>query len=300
MTTETDPREELDVPHLEERLRAELAELYAEMRRSSPATRNTGDELRRRRALRLARIGVAAATVLVVGVFAALWVGTRTDRSDGPGSAARPDRILFERIATATDDALTESLVHSVEDWASPDGERRTLEMWHDETTGVVRMLLRDDRGNPVNDDGPLAGPTPASPAHSGRRVVDYCSQRYVEAPDISDANSDLSPGAVDARDLLAGGELVEDGTEEVGGRQLIRLRGGTDPERGGYVLLVDPDTYRVVGQRSTSHTGEAYATVFEYLPRTEQSLDLLHPPIPDGFTQVDANELSVLPVEPC
>jgi hypothetical protein len=291
MTTSTEPSEEVEVPHLKERLWHELAELHAEQRRSSTATRDTGDELMRRRArrsVRLAGIGAGAAAVLVAGVFAAQLVGTGSDQPAGP----RPEAVLIERVATSTEDALAESIVHTVDDQVSPDGARRTIEMWHDETTGIARILDRDVRGNPVIDVGPLTGPTLESPAYSGQRVVDYCTQGYLENADTGEASTDLGAGVVDVRDLIADGELVADGTEMVDGRELIRLR-GIDSEGGDYVLLVDPDTYRVVGQRGTFSTGETYTTDYEYLPRTAESLDLLHPPIPDGFTQAAPSELA-------
>lgn len=182
MTTSTEPSDEVEVPHLKARLWHELAELHAEQRRSSTAARDAGDELIRRRARRSARIagiGAGAAAVLVAGVLAMQLVGTGTDQPAGP----RPEAVLIERIATATDDALAESIVHRVDDQVSPDGARRTIEIWHDETTGIARILDRDARGNPVLDVGPLTGPTMESPAYSGQRVVDYCTQGYHENP---------------------------------------------------------------------------------------------------------------------
>lgn len=287
MTTATEPLDELEVPHFKEALWNELAELHGEHRRPSRHARDVSDELIRRRArrsVRIAAIGTAAAMVLIVVALAAQLVGT---------DSADRETVLVERIAAATDEALAESIVHRVDEQAAPDGARRMIEIWHDETTGIARILDRDHLGNPVTDVGPLTGPTIDSPSYSGQRVVDYCTQRYLEIPDTGEANTNLGAGVVDVRDLLADGELIEDGTEMVDGRELIRVR-GTDSEGGDYVLLVDPDTYRVVGQRGTFSTGETYGTDYEYLPRTAASLGLLHPPIPDRFTPADPSDLAL------
>lgn len=300
MTTRTDqpdPLEEVEVPHLKQRLWQELAQLHAGQRGSQTTARDTGADLvrwRARRSLRVAGVGAAAAAALVVAVLGVQLVGTGTDHPAGSDA----DAVLVERIAAATDEALAESVVHSVDEQVSPDGERKTLEMWHDETTGIARILVRDRQGNPVSDVGPLTGPTIESPTYSGQLVVDHCSQSYVEHLDTGEASTNLGAGVQDVRDLVAEGELVEDGTEEVDGRELIRLQ-GTDSEGGTFVLLVDPDTYRVVGQRGTFSTGETYATVYDYLPRTAENLDLLHPPISDGFTRVEPGELT-FPSDSC
>lgn len=290
MTTGNDTVDEIEVPHLKERLWHELAELHAEHRRSDTPAQDTGAELiqrRARRSLRMAGIGAAAAAVLIAGVFTARLVGTGTDGPTGRDA----DAVLVARVVAATDEALAESVVHAVEEQVRPDGTRYTMERWHDETTGVGRILSRDEQGNPLLDVGPLVAPTVDSPASSGQRVVDHCVRGYVDHVDTGGASINFGAGVIDVRELLADGELVEDGTEVVDGRELIRLR-GTDTGGGPYVLLVDPDSYRVVRQRGTLSLGESYATVYDYLPRTEGGLGVLRPPIPRGFTQVEPGGL--------
>lgn len=153
------------------------------------------------------------------------------------------------------------------------------MESWRDETSGIARLLFLGAQGEPVMDVGPLTGPTVESPEYSGQRVADHCVAAYTDHVDTGGASTDMGAGADDVRDFIAEGTLTEDGTEVVDGRSLIRLRGEDDD-----VWLADPDTYRIVGQRSTL-SGVTYTSTYEYLPRTADNLGLLTPSIPEGFT---------------
>jgi hypothetical protein len=270
MTTDTDPLDELEVPHFKDRLWDDLAELHAEHR---------GSEHKRRRPRRSLTVGVAAAAALVVGLVAAQLVGTSSDTP------------LLGRIAAATDEAAAVSIVHWVDEQTLPGeaGPSRVTEFWTDERSDATRVLHRDAQGDPVLDVGPLTGPNLESPAHSGQFVVDYCSQQYVEHRDTGGASTDLGfPDGQSLREAIDEGRWVEDGTEAVDGRDLIRLIRAEGESGAGDVLLVDPDSYLPVRMRGTMQSGESFSQTYEYVPRTSESLALLRPPVPAGFSQAD------------
>ena len=105
---------------------------------------------------------------------------------------------------------------------------------------------------------------------------------------DTGGSSTDIDPDALGMlRDDVAAGRLVEDGTEVVEGRELIRLAGIEGTATAGHVVLVDPDTYLPVRARGTLD-GRTYRQTYEYLPRTPDTLALLVPPIPEGFIRVD------------
>jgi hypothetical protein len=195
------------------------------------------------------------------------------------------------RIVAATDEATTSSVIHWVDEQTLPGeaGPSRVSEFWTDETSDATRILSRDGQGDPTLDVGPLTGPTIESPAHSGQRVVDYCSQQYVDHRDTGGTSTDIeSQGLRGLRDDVAAGRLVEDGTEVVDGRELIRLTRAEGESGAGDVVLVDPDSYLPVRARGTLHSGDTFSQTYEYLPRTPENLALLHPPVPEGFTRID------------
>jgi hypothetical protein len=123
--------------------------------------------------------------------------------------------------------------------------------------------------------------------------------QQYVEHRDTGGASTDIEAGGIrQLRDAVAAGELVDDGTEVVDGRELIRLI-SPHVEAGEDIVmtLVDPDTYLPVRARGTIRhggLGETFSQTYEFLPRTPGNLALINPPIPDGFTRVDPSASSV------
>jgi hypothetical protein len=286
-----------------------------------PRTRNDRAvvRMRSRRPIIVSAVGAAAATALVVGVVTAQLVGTGADDPTTVG----PDTGLQVRIISATDQAIADSVVH-VETQMRGD---LVHEQWIDETTDARRGVVLSEPGGPLLlDVGATAPPTDGSSPVPGLRFVDYCRQQYAEDPE---ATSGL-PGEMadeqtpqEVRDDLAAGELVEDGTEIVNGRELIRLVG--EPEyvddpppsvAGERVVLVDPATSRPVMERMTTsgiNPSPITATwIFDYLPRTPANLALIVTPAPEGFTRVetiqqvedDINELAQLAdqgkPEPC
>jgi hypothetical protein len=282
MATDTDAPDELEVPHLKGRLWHELAELHNEHGRSQTAAPGGGSERMCLRGRRSLVVTAAAAAALVVGVVTAQLVGTSSDTP------------LMGRIVAAADEATAGSVIHWVDEQTLPGeaGPSRVTEFWTDETSASTRILSRDAQGDPVLDGGPLTGPTVESPAHSGQRAVDYCSQQYIEHRDTGGASTDIEfDGIRQLRDALAAGRWVEDGTEVVDGRELIRLIRAEGESGAGDVMLVDPDSYLPIRLRGTiAHGGfgETFSQTYEYLPRTPENLALLRPPVPDGFTQVD------------
>jgi hypothetical protein len=152
-------------------------------------------------------------------------------------------------------------------------------------------------------------------------RQVDYCFGEYTEYDQTA------IPGSIEADDIgesLASGHFVEDGTETVDGRELIRLvqvpadlepgapgRNGTNPgatttvpsgpttsldpdtfEYTEHIYLVDAETFRPV--KIIGYPGEAadysdatYVATIDYLPRTPENLAKLSAPAPEGFQLV-------------
>lgn len=309
MMTDHQHQDEFPLPRFEERLSKVLLDAHDEHNRrhlaaseradSRPAETRPSGARHGRRARRslLAGIGaIAAAAALVAGVAASQVGGDdrpETDATPGPGTETGED--LGARIIAATEEATADSLVHVVQDNVT--GYDR--EFWSDETTGLARDLSLGDDGAPDYDTGPQTPPSPdqAPPVTAAPvtvRTVDHCLRQY------ADGTEPAPPARNEARWIrvnLTNGRLVEDGTETVDGRELIRLR-QVPPEDDGFeyegpaedtVVLIDPETYRPVSLRSYPGSDAEYVQTFEYLPRTEQNLALLSPPVPDGFTQVDA-----------
>lgn len=229
---------------------------------------------------------------------------------------------LTARVLAATERAFADSVVHAVDDRETgPDSET-----WYDETTSAGRTRDLTPEGAPIVDFGRVTPPAPGDRApelppfdspetcvpgpcmpedlsdHPVEQVrtVCYDVRRYGqgEAPMVTPVSE-----AERIRQMVEADMLVEDGTEVVDERELIRLRAvPTDalPDRGAY--LVDPETYRPVMYRGepselTDQDGQVHrfsgsVTRFEYLPRTTENLALLSPPVPDGFTEVSSEEL--------
>jgi hypothetical protein len=312
----TEHRDEIPLPRFEDRLSQLLLEAHEEHNRrhrdglepTDPAATDPGptDPRHGRRARRslIAGIGaIAAAAALVAGVATSR---TGSDERPETGAAPKTDTTggedLQARIIAGTDEATADSIVHVVQDDATmPDSER-----WYDETTGLYRDLMLGDDGAPDYDHGSatppaLDQPSPGNDEAIPARTVDHCLRQYTDGSDPGLPSGSGAPRGVSEaqviRNRLADGRLVEDGTQTVDGRELIRLR-DVPPEDDGFnytgpaedtVVLVDPDTYRPISLRSYPDSEHEYVQTFEYLPRTEENLALLSPPVPEGFTQVDA-----------
>jgi hypothetical protein len=274
MTTGT--HDEVALPHFEDHLWDELAELHDHRRQAPPP--GAGADTRRRRVRRsvAAAVGaIAAATMLVVGL------GVLPAGGPEPAEAS-----LTERIMTATDDALASSVVHIVQVNVAVND----YESWYDRTSGAARDLTYDANGTPWTDGGrpiPPAldeqAPDLSTYPTEDHRIVDYCHHEYAHTR-TPIARYTLGPQEI--RDDLEAGRLVEDGTETIDGQELIRLRDVVNVDIAQFVL-VDPSTYRPVQLYGDRGGPTEFVMTFEYLRRTNENLALLSPPLPDGFTEV-------------
>jgi len=280
MTTDTRAPDELELPHFKAHLWPELAELHDEQLRGQSLAPGHVVRLTRRRSRR-SLVAVSAAAALVAGLVAGQLVGSPSETP------------LMGRIVAASDEASASSIVHVVNEQTLP-GEAEpssVTERWTDDTSDATRMRTHIP-GVPDGqiDVGPLTGPTIDVPAHSGQRVVDYCTRQYVDHVDTDGASVDVKGDFGTLRDAVAAGRLSEDGTEVIDGRELIRLtRIEPVPGVADHVVLVDPDTYLPVRARGRLSSGETFSQTYDYLPRTAENLALLLPPLPEGFTQVDS-----------
>jgi len=354
-----DMRDEVPVPHYEDRLWRTLARVHAEQRGAGtpapapgpavppglpglPAVVDVRVGRRGRRMLLAGAASIAAAA----GVLAAIVV-TDADRPpdaetrDGAPERDTPETALSGRITAAAEDASASSIVHIMEDYQGEDDGMPIgdAEAWVDEQTGARRDLRYDSEGQPLFDTGRAVAPAvddtgppplppdavPIDPSLPQERIrqVDHCFGEYEEYDQAA------MPGQSEAEfigEQLAEGSLVEDGTEVVDGRELIRLvevpmelgprRGegarrppGTqttttvavpdpddlDPSTFEYIehiYLVDAETYRparVIGfpGEAPDYSDALYIQTIEYLPRTPENMASLSPPVPDGFELV-------------
>ena len=304
-TSHDQPTDELAMPHFEEQLWAQIQARHEDGTWTRPPATPSpvpptvpAPTVVHRRAVR--RSLAAAAALAVIAAAAALSTiggngggGGGTTAGRHPDAAATPaaDEIETRTIA-AIDEALADSIVHTVDDFAD-NSEIGDNESWYDEGSGTERWVARNPDGTPSYDVGPAVAPAPDDEptATVMGREVDHCASQYAESKWLT------SPPLNEAgmiRDLLADGGLIADGTEVVDGRDLIRLREamavatpGGPPQVRDAVYYVDPETYRPVTARFQTGDPEQHTVTFEYLPRTAESLSQLVPAIPEGFTQV-------------
>ena len=296
------------VPQFEDELWHTLARAHEDRRTGAPRLTPAIDRVHRRRGRRLIVTGVgsvAAAATLVVAL------SLRDDPGTGDAPPAEVD--LAARIIAATDEATATMIVHTR---LTMGGE---YEAWMDETSGSVRVLTLDLSGQPRWDSHPTAVPTDGPSAGEAARSLDYCFRQY--APVEAAIDHEAGTLATEwVQQGLAEGHLVEDGTEVVDGRELIRLvetspfvgtpdgleGSGSDEapvgfevvegeatelvpdevttQTGARTVWVDPDTYRPA-RAVDSATGSTQT--YEYLERTPENLALMSPAVPAGFTEV-------------
>lgn len=207
-TDSTGDQDEIALPRFEKELRLRLSEAH---RAQGTTTRHP----HRRAARRSLWIGtggiVAAAAAVVVVAVVAREPDSATDRPD-VGATAEEPRIedLATLIIAATEEAESTSVVYVAQDNTSYGDDQS----WTDETTGSHRSQQTYENGEPSFDS--------SLDAESQERQVDYCFSEYTERPAGLPAVPGNATGWVQS--MLERGELVEDGTEVVDGRELIRL----------------------------------------------------------------------------
>ncbi|HMG45007.1 MAG TPA: hypothetical protein VK611_26980 [Acidimicrobiales bacterium] len=273
-------RDEVPVPHYENALWHTLAKMHAEQGSAAtptPAPPAVAEVRLRRRARRLfvAGVGSMAAAAVVLAAIVAIDSDQSpdTEASDDTSPTGAPEMSLAAQITAATDEASTSSLIHTLRDnqYDADDGTPiGDEEVWTDEQTGAMRTLAYGSDGQPsfdtgravapaVDDPGPPPIPPGANPfdpslPQERLRQVDHCFAEYREYDQTA------IPGSNEAEQIgewLAQGSLVEDGTEVIDGRELIRLvqvpvglepRGDDEgaeslPAATTTVPLTDPDT---------------------------------------------------------
>jgi len=237
-----DETDEVALPRFEERLRARLGQAHDDHRavrmtavatttartaapglappdgdtgrprvlRRPPPRRRRG---RGRRSLRLGAGALAAAAALAAGVAA--WPsgdggGANIAVDDPAGTSVPPTSELAPLVIAAADEAAATSVVHITQDNTSYGDS----EGWIDETTGAGRLLQYGGDGELQMDSSQQGDDT---------LTVDHCFAEYSEAP--AGLPSVAHSATQWVQNYLADGLLVEDGTEVVGGRELLRLR---------------------------------------------------------------------------
>lgn len=242
-----DMRDEVPVPHYESGLWRTLAQVHAEQRRAGApglAPPEIVDVRARRNGRRMVLAGLgsiaAAAVALAAVVVADSDPSPDAEAGGGPTTTSTPEMSLAAQITAATEEASETSLIHTLRDnqYDADDGTAiGDEEVWTDEQSGARRNLSYDSEGEPsydsgratapvVDDPGPPPLPADASPFDPSLpqepvRVVDHCFAEYKESDQVA------IPGQIEADSLGEGldqGRLVEDGTETVDGRELIRL----------------------------------------------------------------------------
>jgi hypothetical protein len=284
--------DEIALPRFEERLRARLAEAHLEAT-SAPA--GAGDrspaQLHQRRARRSLTLGVgaiAAATALVVGVVAQQSGGgdgdgdrTDTGAEPAPGTPIPPTSELAPLVIAATDEAAATSIVHISQD----NDSYGDSEGWIDETTGAGRLLQYGDDGEPRFDSSETADAT---------LTVDHCFAEYAEGvPGLPVVGHNATRWV---QNQLADGWMVEDGTEVVDGRELIRLREVPWADR-------DPDTFghkRAVVTPGSGQDEPALSPEDEAAVRgIEEALDDVQREAMENMPPQTEEDLSVALVDP-
>jgi hypothetical protein len=140
--------------------------------------------------------------------------------------------------------------------------------------------------GEPSMEHGPLTydGTEP-----TGERRINYCFSEYVDDPG---AMATIEPDArADElqRDLETGRAVVR-GREERDGREAIRLNYPEDPSSFSFSgsIWLDGTTLLPFLREGTDAIDGELTESYEFLDRSAKNLDLLVPPVPDGFTKVE------------
>jgi hypothetical protein len=203
----------------------------------------------------------------------------------GEDEAPPADAPLADRVEFAWRVGYLSNVEHTVTT-DSRDGSTFDEEWW-DDSAGVSRTLNFAQsgtlRGGPSGDNGAAGfdGTTP-----KGSRTVDYCYSEYTD----STTGPAIIPQtmAQGIRDQFDRGVLVEEGHEVVNGRDTIRLSRTNHPSLPPAFLWLDATTLLPVRTSGVRDVGLVYSTTHEFLPRTDETRELIVPPVPEGFTKVE------------
>jgi hypothetical protein len=245
--TNDDMQDEVPVPHYENELWHALARVHTEQAGQAEQAEQAEivDVRARRRGRRMVLAGIGSIAAAAIALAAVVV----TDDDGSPDSetaetetptTGTPEVSLAAQITAATEEASESSIIHTLTDnqYDADDGTPiGDEEDWTDEQSGARRDLSYDSEGQPsfdngravppgVDDPGPPPIPPNAQPFDPSLpqeriRTVDYCFSEYAEYDQTA------IPGHIEADRIgewLDEGTLVEDGTETVDGRELIRL----------------------------------------------------------------------------
>jgi hypothetical protein len=232
-----------------------------------------------RRTVLAGAIAIAAVAVLIAALVTT-------------GSDSRSDDDLEARIIAAARTAATDMVVHEMDHW--PENSTPVdAETWRDETTLSVRMVTYGPDGSPASDWGQVELPAPPPgerpPGRRLMRTIDYCNREYTDEEETSYPEDAVEVSVL--APIISGldhGSYRVDGTEQVDGREMIRVVEGST---SAITYLVDPDTHLPVMMRAEVGEGNdrAFTQTYEYLPRTPENLAQLQAADPpEGFQQVD------------
>jgi hypothetical protein len=316
----------LALPHFEDRLLERLHERQSAGTGWSDAGDEPAvGKGREHRGNRRGRLVAAAAAVTILVGGAAAAIGTRDGggRADVDTNATGDRDPQVDDVLRAVEDAIASgTIVHNVlwdgEDEAWIDlrtGAERTIG-----PSGYEDRTMDWGRSEPPT----LEGEQPSGGGPVPRRLVDNCLHQYADVTDPELQMFDvLTPLRVD----LAEGEWVVDGPVDVDGRTLVKMTYVVvspgdmhidPPETDGepntaaeqesaaaaleaiqeavetdlraqqQTLYVDPDTDLPALVVQGEHQDLGQAQELDYLPRTAENLQVLVPPVPDGYEQVD------------
>jgi hypothetical protein len=238
------------------------------------------------RQLTAAVLGTAAVATAAVGL---------TILQDGPNTShGRPghvmtldahDAVLVVNRSAEAIAASDATILHAdYTAWEQPGeaGQEVRTELWYDQSDPAnVHVLYYGADGSPTLDEGFLRDGTliHAREVDHIRRVVEDTRAAEGELAGEAPPALDVDPAKLNA--ALTAGHLTLVGQESVAGVAVLHLR-GSDPT-GTRDVWADAATYLPV-RAEASGTFGSYRIEYQWLPRTEATLQNLLPVIPEGY----------------